>query len=273
MRGGLVVRVDGRRVVWVEVRGAGALVGGRWWLVLLLNRTGGAGGGSRVERALAHLEIHDETLLARHVRGVGARVGESLAAIEALEGLLAAVDADVLLQVVLELEGLAALLALETTQDLVIELLLVADAELGGAHFEWRRAVGLQRLVVVVVVIRARRHLDPVAAQRLAAGRREEAAGRLVIGAHSVAGGRRGLVARVARGGRLRHRQHQRVPQILGLAFELVGGRRAHRHPNGGVGVPRCRVGRRCRLLVVALVELQPVGGHGRRVRCGRGWS
>ena len=47
------------------------------------------------------------------VLGVGARVGEALATVLALEGLLAGVDALVLLEVVLELEGLAAVAAFE----------------------------------------------------------------------------------------------------------------------------------------------------------------
>ena len=58
----------------------------------------------------------DPALLRGHVAGVGARVGEALAAVGALEGLLARVDAHVLLEVVLELERLAALGALELAE-------------------------------------------------------------------------------------------------------------------------------------------------------------
>lgn len=56
--------------------------------------------------------------------GEAARVRESLAAVVASEGLLAGMDPHVLLEVVLELEGLVALLALKLPQQ---RTLVVAD--------------------------------------------------------------------------------------------------------------------------------------------------
>lgn len=53
-----------------------------------------------------HLQAQADALLRGHVTGVGARVGEPLAAVGAGERLLARVDAHVLLQVVLKLERL-----------------------------------------------------------------------------------------------------------------------------------------------------------------------
>ena len=55
---------------------------------------------------------------------VGAGMAEALSAVSALEGLLPAVDADVLFEMVLELEGLAALGTLELAQ---IGALVVTD--------------------------------------------------------------------------------------------------------------------------------------------------
>lgn len=91
------------------------------------------------EAALPHLEVHYETLLAGHMRRVGARVRESLAAIETLERLFAAMDPYVLLKVMLELERFAAFFALEPSEYLVVELLLISNAKLGG----WQHLVGL----------------------------------------------------------------------------------------------------------------------------------
>lgn len=50
------------------------------------------------------------------MRGEAARVREAFAAVVTAEGLLAGMDAHMLFQVVLELEGLVALVALEFTQ-------------------------------------------------------------------------------------------------------------------------------------------------------------
>ena len=57
-----------------------------------------------------------QTLLAGCVGGVGARVGESFATVLTLEGLLARVNALVLLQMMLELESFATMRALELSQ-------------------------------------------------------------------------------------------------------------------------------------------------------------
>jgi len=57
--------------------------------------------------------IEDQALFGSHVRRIGARMGKALAAVAALKGLLSAVDSDVLLEVVLELECFFAVGAFE----------------------------------------------------------------------------------------------------------------------------------------------------------------
>ena len=68
-------------------------------------------------RSPAAASISHEAFLGGGVRGVGARVGEPLVAVLALERLLPRVDPLVLLQVMLELESLATVGALEATED------------------------------------------------------------------------------------------------------------------------------------------------------------
>ena len=83
--------------------------------------------------------------------GVGARVGEPLVAVLALKRLLPSVDPLVLLQVMLELESLAAVATFEFTQVRAVlvvghvALQLVEGGELLGAH--GARDVGVLRVV------------------------------------------------------------------------------------------------------------------------------
>ena len=102
-------------------------------------------------RGPATTSVSHEAFLGRGVGGVGARVGEPLVAVLALERLLPRVDPLVLLQVMLELESLAAVATFEFSQVRAVlvvghvALQLVEGGELLGAH--GARDVGVLRVV------------------------------------------------------------------------------------------------------------------------------
>ena len=62
-----------------------------------------------------HFEVHDPAFLGGHVTRIRTGVAEPLATVGAFEGFFPGVDANVLFQVVLELESLHALGAFELT--------------------------------------------------------------------------------------------------------------------------------------------------------------